>query len=74
MKAQNNLLDAVEAEKAMKKNDIEKSIKESESVYLIEELYLRGVTIKEIFGRYYEFEAASDGRTMDVEDAELAGM
>lgn len=39
---------------------------------LITELYGRGVSIKDIFGRYLEFEVAGDARTMDVEDAQLA--
>jgi len=45
-----------------------------DSAYLIEELYLRGVSVRDIYGRYYEFEVASNARTMTKEDAELAGV
>lgn len=40
---------------------------------LVLELYMRGVPITNIFGRYYEFEQAVDGRTLTLEDAITAG-
>ena len=45
-----------------------------DTAYIIEELYLRGVSISDIFGRYLEFEIAGNGRTMTVDDANHAGM
>lgn len=45
-----------------------------DTAYLINELYMRGVTIQDIFGRYYELEIAGDGRSMYVEDANYAGL
>lgn len=44
-----------------------------DSQLMIMELYQRGVTIRDIFGAYYEIEAANDGRSLTVEDAELSG-
>lgn len=64
------MLEAVEEEKA--REDWE--LGHFDTQMLVTELYARGVSIKDIFGRYYEFEAAGDARTMDVEDAELAGV
>lgn len=64
------LLDAVEEEKARESWELSRF----ENQDLITELYTRGVSIKTIFGRYYEFEEAGNGRTMAVEDAELAGV
>lgn len=49
-------------------------IAQADNVRLIKELYDRGVTIRDIFGRYYEFEEAGNGRTMTVEDVLLAGL
>ena len=39
---------------------------------LVKELWERGVSVKDVFGYYYQWEAAEDGRKMTVEDAELA--
>lgn len=44
-----------------------------DSRLLIAELYARGVSIKDIFGLYYELEEMGNGRTMTVEDAAIAG-
>lgn len=44
-----------------------------DSSVLIATLYIRGVTIRDIFGRYYEFDEQSSQATLTVEDAELAG-
>lgn len=41
---------------------------------MAKELYERGVSIRDIFGIYYELEEAGNGRSMTVEDAELAGL
>lgn len=68
--ARQALRDAVEEEKAREAWELGRF----DNQMLITELYSRGVSIKDIFGRYYEFEAAGDGRTMDIEDAELAGV
>lgn len=38
---------------------------------LVQELYIRGTTIKEIFGQYYEMDEM--GSSLTVEDAVLAG-
>jgi hypothetical protein len=45
-----------------------------DSDVMINELYERGVTIRDIFGKFYEREAAADARTMLIEDAELSGV
>ena len=63
-----------EADAAMQLYEIEQAVNRAETSLLIAELYQRGVKIEDIFGRYYEFEAASDGRSMDIEDAVLAGL
>ena len=39
---------------------------------LIDELYSRGVSIKQIFARYYELDAHADAHSLTVEDVELA--
>lgn len=44
-----------------------------DTTLLVQELYARGVPISRVFGLYYEIEEASNGRTMTVEDAILAG-
>lgn len=43
-----------------------------DSQLLMMELYNRGVTIRDIFGAYYEMEETNNNRSMTVEDAELA--
>jgi len=63
-----------EADAAMQLYETEQAVNRAETSLLIAELYQRGVKIEDIFGRYYEFEAASDGRSMDIEDAVLAGL
>jgi len=63
-----------EADAAMQLYKTEQAVNRAETSLLIAELYQRGVKIEDIFGRYYEFEAASDGRSMDIEDAVLAGL
>lgn len=68
MKASKDLPDALEEERA--RANWELSLIESSE--LIAELYSRKVEIKEIFGRYLEYEVAGDGRQMNVEDATLA--
>lgn len=59
---------------SMTKKEIKLKLEDIDSAYLIEELYLRGVSIKDVFGRYYEFELSADARTMDVDDANYAGL
>ena len=39
---------------------------------MVNELYGRGVTIRQIFARYYELDAQADACSLTVEDAELA--
>lgn len=46
-------------------------ISKIDSADLIHELYLRGITIRDIFGRYYEFDEAKT--QMTIEDTQLAG-
>lgn len=50
----------------------EVAVKRLSNDTLIHELWERGVSIKTIFAKYYEREAAEDGRRMTVEDAALA--
>lgn len=66
-------LEEQEAFDAMKKAEDEQVIRDADTLGLVRALYDRGTTIKQIFGLYYEFEEAGNARTMDVEDAQLAG-
>lgn len=66
------ILQAVEEEKAREQYETEKVLKSADTRVIMQALYDRGVTIKEIFGAFYELEEAGNGRTMDVEDAQLA--
>lgn len=69
----NKLSDAFAEQKAHEEYEREKALKTADSSELIATLYNRGVSIKTIFGQYYEMEEADNARTMDVEDAVLAG-
>ena len=58
----------------MEQATVEWELSKIDDLDLIHELHRRGVTITDIYGRYYEIEAASDGRTMTPEEAVLAGV
>lgn len=69
--ARNELIDIVTSEKERERAEEEWQLSKYGSENLIQELYRRGVSVKDIFGRYYEMEEAGNARTMDVEDAQL---
>ena len=72
----NELIDAVrsqEAEDAQERMSNESSAEKVDTRVLAKILYDRGVKIEDIFAVYYELEEAGNGRSMDVEDAILAG-
>lgn len=63
-----------DAEAAQEQYHIATAVNKADNLTLIRELYERGVSIKDIFGRYFEFDAASDAQSLDVEDVRLAGL
>lgn len=71
--ARHRLLDAVADEKAYKDYETERALQEAEVAVIVKALYDRNIPFSYIFGRYYEFEEAGNGRMMTVEDAQLAG-
>lgn len=63
------------AVRAVQRQTVKSFLKHVTPVSLIAELYNRGITIKEIFGRYYEFDEMSDNPPiLAVGDVELAGI
>lgn len=72
----NKLIDALhsqEAEDAQERMSNESGAEKVDTRVLAKILYDRGVKIEDIFAVYYELEEAGNGRSMDVEDARLAG-
>lgn len=74
--ARDALLNALETQQAIDAHEqwvAEGLVEKVGSELLIKELYDRGVSVKDIFGRYYEFDEINSAQTLDVEDARLAG-
>ena len=65
-------MDAVEQQKAQEQYDEERALANADSSTLIDELIKRGVSFSTVWGRYYEHEEASNGRSLTVGDARLA--
>lgn len=53
--------------------ETEKALHEASTTQLIDELFNRGVSYRDIWGGYYEREVAGESRLLTVEDARLAG-
>ena len=62
-----------DAEQAMAAYEVEKAIKQAQPSELIDELFRRGISYSQIWGRYYEREVAEESKLLTVEDARLAG-
>lgn len=60
--------------KSIKRGYDAHDVSKVETDIIVNELFERRVSIKDIFGKYYEREVAADGRSMTLEDAELAGV
>ena len=64
----------IEQEKSIAAADEEYQATRIDTDILVNELWERGITIRDIFGKYYEREEAGHAHSLTVEDARLAGM